>query len=95
MTELDHLTVREFENHTKYMKESFDDIKTNMHSSFEKINNKLDDLPNRFVTKDEFKPIREEVTTFRVTLRNVVMGLIGSLISALLYLASYIWHIVT
>lgn len=93
MQEDNHLTIREFENHAKYMKSSMDDLKINMEYSFKNINNKLDDLPDKFVTKDEFHPLKTDVSVLKDTIRGVVMYIITTLITAVAALSGYIWHI--
>lgn len=71
MTE-DHVTIREFENHTKNMKDSLDKI---IHGQ-EKLSDKVDSLHERFTTKEEFQPFKDKLNYMAVT---IVSSLIGFL----------------
>lgn len=81
--EKDHLTIREFENHSKYMKDSIEEIKQNVN----RVVDKLDSFPDKFISRQEFEP-------FKSTLSNVVNTLVGTIITAFLSLIGYIAHLI-
>lgn len=94
MDEKQHITFREFELHDKYMKDSLTEIKTNISSAFNKLNDKLDDLPQKFVTKDEFHPVKDDVKAMKDTLKSVIYTIVITLISWVIGLGGYIWHLI-